>query len=83
MSAYRAYFWGLRANYYMTAVAAFPYRNGALFKYACGFDVFKQGAIAFLVVFFDCAYKTEFFRKFVKPSSSAVFAKPSYISVHS
>ena len=39
MSAYGANGGGGGANYYMTAVAAFPNLNACLFEYALGFNV--------------------------------------------
>ena len=50
----------------MTAVAAFPNFDFALFENLCGLNVFQKRAVTLLVLFFDRRNKAEFFRKFGK-----------------
>ena len=69
MRADRADFRRLFTYYNVTAVPAFPNLDRALLKYFLVLHVFQQGAIPLFMM--------------LKPSASAVLAKPSYISVHS
>ena len=82
--ANRANFRSFRAYYDMTAVAAFPNLDLALFEYLRCFnvvaavrDIFPRGAFQSRQPALNLAASSG------KPSSSAVLAKPSYISVHS
>ena len=79
----RAYLRGTYSDCYMSAVAAFPYFYFAFGENLGGFHIAKQCAITLFVVLFNCGYRRNFAASPAKPSSSAVFAKPSYISVHS
>lgn len=81
--ANRANFRSFRAYYDMTAISAFPNLDLALFEYLRCFNVVEQCAVSFFVVFFNLANGSKLSSQFRKPSSSAVLAKPSYISVHS
>ena len=83
MCANRANFRGFCSNDDVATVAAFPDFNFALFEYSGCFNVLKKCSVALFVMFFDCTYSTEFAARAGKPSASAVFAKSSYISVHS
>ncbi len=67
MSANGANVGCLSADYYVSAVAAFPYLNFTLFKNCRSFNVVKQCAVPFLMVFFDCTYHTEFSGKLFEP----------------
>ena len=76
MVAYGAYLGSGLAHYYVAAVTALPHALSRFFKYSVRFDVVKQGAIALLM---GLLYSSSS----LKPSSSASFAKVSYMSVHS
>ena len=73
----------LGANNDVAAVTAFPNLNFALLENLSGFDVLQKGAITLFMVLLDFANHAELGRQSLKPSSSAVLAKSSYISVHS
>ena len=59
----------------MTAVAAFPNLYFALFKYLCGFDIFKQCTVSFLVVLFYLCHCSEFCGEFRKALLFGSFCK--------
>ena len=67
----------------VSTVAAFPYLHLTFGKDGSGLYILQQRTIALFVVTSDFGYEAELFSKSGKPSSSAVFAKPSYMSVHS
>ena len=50
----------------MTAVAAFPYLDSALFKYLGSLHIFKQCTVALLVMLFNSAYSSELCGKLCK-----------------
>ena len=54
MGADGADFGGLGAYDDVSAVAAFPDLDFALFEHLCGFHVLEEGAVAFFVHLFDC-----------------------------
>ena len=64
MIAGRANFGSFLADDNMSAVAAFPYFHGRFCEYFRRFDIFKQRAIAFFVMFFYCRHKTKSVREF-------------------
>ena len=50
---------GLCTHYEMTAVAALPHYNSALFKYGLCLNIVEQGAVALLVALLDGGYASE------------------------
>ena len=75
MSAYRTYFRSFCAYYDVTAVAALPNLNLALFKNSGGFNILKQGAIALLTMLFNSSYHTEFFSQLGEAFLLSCFCK--------
>lgn len=67
----------------VAAVAAFPHLNFALFKDLGSLHIVQQGAVALLMALLNGATRRNLAANSGNPSSSAVLAKPSYISVHS
>ena len=83
VSAYGANFRSLGANNDVAAVTAFPNLNFALLENLSGFDVLQKGTITLFMMLLDFATMRNLAARALKPSSSAVLAKSSYISVHS
>ena len=83
MIAGRTYLWSTHSNHNMTAVAAFPNLYLALCKYLCQLYIFKQCSVTLFMMFLNLCNQPKFSGQLRKSSSSAVFAKPAYISVHS
>ena len=59
MGAHGACGRGLGAHDNVSAVAAFPYLDFALFEDCCGFHVLQEGAVAFFVALLDGGDHTE------------------------
>lgn len=76
-------FGGLGAHNDVAAVAALPHFYFALGKHFCHFNVVQQGAVALFVMLSMAPTRRNRAASSGKPSSSAVLAKLSYISVHS
>jgi hypothetical protein len=64
--AYGTYIGSLGSNNDVTAVAAFPYLDSALFKYLGSLHIFKQCTVALLVMLFNSAYSSELCGKLCK-----------------
>ena len=74
---------GLLAHDDVTAVAALPHLDLALGEDLRHLHIVQQGTVALLVMLFNGGDRRKRWASSWKPSSSAVLAKPSYISVHS
>ena len=83
MAADRTYLRCLCSDHDMPTVAALPYLYFTLFEYRSCLHIFKKGTVALLMVLLDLAYHTEFCCESMEPFLIGVFAKSSYISVHS
>ena len=73
--AYGTYIGSLGSYYNVTAVAAFPYLDSALFKYLGSLNIFKQCTVALLVVLFNSAYSSELCGKLCKAFFLGSFGK--------
>ena len=74
---------GLLPYHDVAAVAALPHLHLALGKHLRHLHVAQQCPIALLMVLLNGPHQAESLGQLMKPSSSAVLAKPSYMSVHS
>ena len=83
MSAGWADFRSLGAYYDVTAVAAFPHLHLAFLEYFLRLHIVKEGTVTLFVALLDGSHKAELRCQSGEAFSSAVFAKASYISVHS
>ena len=83
MCANGAHFRSRLADHQVTAFAALPHHFFALFEDLLHLNVVEKLQEAFFMRLFDGADGAELCCEFGKASASAVFAKPSYISVHS
>lgn len=70
-------------DHQVTAFAALPHHFFALFEDLLHLNVVEKLQEAFFMRLFDGSDGTELCREFGKAFGFAVFAKPSYISVHS
>lgn len=83
VAAYRTDIRRFRSHDDVTAVSAFPDLNFTFGENGRGFNVFQQSTVTFFVMFSISPTMRNFAASSGKPSSSAVLANPSYISVHS
>lgn len=78
-----ANFGGSRTYHNMTAVAAFPDLDLALFKDLGRFHIVQQRTVAFFMALLNGRYQAELGRQFREAFLLGSFGKASYMSVHS